>query len=121
MPIYEYLCNSCGVKKEHIQKMSDAPIQVCPECGSADYIKQISAAGFQLKGSGWYVTDFKNKPATDAAQSKNGAQKQSADSKTESQTGTATGTTATNAAATTGTTTQPAKNSDTTTTRAAAD
>ena len=63
MPIYEYLCNSCGVKKEHIQKMSDAPVLACPECGGDNYVKQISAAGFQLKGSGWYVTDFKNKPS----------------------------------------------------------
>lgn len=60
MPIYEYRCNSCGYEKEHLQKISDTPISVCPACGSADYIKLISAAGFQLKGSGWYVTDFKN-------------------------------------------------------------
>lgn len=60
MPIYEYLCNSCGAEKEHLQKISDAPIAACPVCGSGDYIKRISAAGFQLKGSGWYVTDFKN-------------------------------------------------------------
>jgi len=60
MPIYEYLCNSCGAEKEHLQKISDAPIAVCPVCGSSNYIKRISAAGFQLKGSGWYVTDFKN-------------------------------------------------------------
>ncbi|MCP5244699.1 MAG: zinc ribbon domain-containing protein [Burkholderiales bacterium] len=71
MPIYEYLCNSCGTKKEHMQKMSDAPIQVCPECGSKAYAKQISAAGFQLKGSGWYVTDFKNKPTQPSAKSGN--------------------------------------------------
>jgi putative FmdB family regulatory protein len=60
MPIYEYRCNSCGAEKEHLQKISDAPISVCPACGSGDYIKQISAAGFQLKGSGWYATDFKS-------------------------------------------------------------
>ncbi len=60
MPIYEYRCNSCGSEKEHLQKMSDEPIAVCPACGGDDYIKLISAAGFQLKGSGWYVTDFKN-------------------------------------------------------------
>lgn len=60
MPIYEYLCNSCGAEKEHLQKISDAPIAVCPVCGGSNYIKRISAAGFQLKGSGWYVTDFKN-------------------------------------------------------------
>lgn len=61
MPIYEYLCNSCGAEKEHLQKINDAPIAVCPVCGSNNYTKLISAAGFQLKGSGWYVTDFKNK------------------------------------------------------------
>ena len=60
MPIYEYLCNSCGAEKEHLQKISDAPIAACPVCGSSNYTKLISAAGFQLKGSGWYVTDFRN-------------------------------------------------------------
>lgn len=60
MPIYEYRCAACGAQKEHLQKMSDAPIAACPACGSADYAKQLSAAGFQLKGNGWYVTDFKN-------------------------------------------------------------
>ena len=60
MPIYEYLCNSCGAEKEHLQKISDAPIAACPVCGSSNYTKLISAAGFQLKGDGWYVTDFRN-------------------------------------------------------------
>src|SRR4030065_539321 len=64
MPIYEYLCNSCGAEKEHLQKISDAPITACPVCGSSNYTKLISAAGFQLKGSGWYVTYFKNKKKT---------------------------------------------------------
>jgi putative FmdB family regulatory protein len=63
MPIYEYLCNSCGAEKEHLQKINDAPITACPVCGSSNYTKLISAAGFQLKGSGWYVTDFKNNKA----------------------------------------------------------
>ena len=63
MPIYEYLCNSCGAEKEHLQKISDAPIAACPVCGSSNYTKLISAAGFQLKGSGWYVTDFRNNKA----------------------------------------------------------
>lgn len=63
MPIYEYLCNACGAEKEHLQKISDAPIAACPDCGSSSYVKRISAAGFQLKGSGWYVTDFKNNKA----------------------------------------------------------
>lgn len=60
MPIYEYHCSACGAAKEHLQKISDAPIANCPACGSESYSKQISAAGFQLKGSGWYATDFKN-------------------------------------------------------------
>jgi putative FmdB family regulatory protein len=59
MPIYEYKCTSCGHKKEVLQKMSDAPLTQCPACGKATLSKLISAAGFQLKGSGWYATDFK--------------------------------------------------------------
>lgn len=86
MPIYEYLCNSCGVKKEHIQKMNDSPIKACPLCGSEQYIKQVSAAGFQLKGSGWYVTDFKNKnsQSTPKTENQNEPQTQSPDTKTDS-------------------------------------
>ena len=60
MPIYEYRCGSCGFEKEYLQKVNDAPVAVCPACGSDAYTKLISAAGFQLKGSGWYATDFKN-------------------------------------------------------------
>ena len=59
MPIYEYKCTNCGHKKEVLQKMSDAPLTECPACGKATLSKLISAAGFQLKGSGWYATDFK--------------------------------------------------------------
>ena len=59
MPIYEYRCDSCGFQKEHLQKMSDAPLADCPACGQASYVKLVSAAGFQLKGTGWYATDFK--------------------------------------------------------------
>jgi putative FmdB family regulatory protein len=59
MPIYEYKCTSCGHEKEVLQKMSDAPLKECPACGKATLSKLISAAGFQLKGSGWYATDFK--------------------------------------------------------------
>ncbi|MDI3514481.1 MAG: FmdB family zinc ribbon protein [Gammaproteobacteria bacterium] len=59
MPIYEYRCPSCGFQKEHLQKMSDQPLSTCPSCGAAGYAKLLSAAGFQLKGSGWYATDFK--------------------------------------------------------------
>ncbi|SOD40800.1 FmdB family zinc ribbon protein [Nitrosovibrio sp. Nv4] len=60
MPIYEYRCGSCSFEKEYLQKVNDAPVAACPACGSDAYAKLISAAGFQLKGSGWYVTDFKN-------------------------------------------------------------
>ena len=59
MPIYEYRCAACGHHGEHLQKVSDAPLTKCPECGKAKYRKQLSAAGFQLKGTGWYATDFK--------------------------------------------------------------
>jgi putative FmdB family regulatory protein len=59
MPIYEYRCAGCGHQGEHLQKVSDAPLKVCPECGKAKYRKQLSAAGFQLKGTGWYATDFR--------------------------------------------------------------
>ncbi|HEY6094682.1 MAG TPA: zinc ribbon domain-containing protein [Gallionellaceae bacterium] len=63
MPIYEYRCGSCGVQNDVMQKMSDAELTTCPACGKETYSKQLSAAGFQLKGNGYYVTDFKNKPA----------------------------------------------------------
>ena len=59
MPVYEYRCSACGHADEHLQKVSDAPLKVCPACGKAKYQKQLSAAGFQLKGTGWYATDFK--------------------------------------------------------------
>ena len=60
MPIYEYLCQSCGHALEALQKMSDDPLSDCPECSKPDLKKQISAAGFRLSGSGWYETDFKS-------------------------------------------------------------
>jgi putative FmdB family regulatory protein len=60
MPIYEYACPDCGAQNEHMQKLADAKIAACPKCGSTNYTKKISAAGFALKGSGWYVTDFRN-------------------------------------------------------------
>lgn len=66
MPIYEYRCGSCGFQKDHLQKISDPVLSTCPECGQESYAKLLSAAGFQLKGSGWYATDFKggaSKPA----------------------------------------------------------
>lgn len=59
MPIYAYKCGSCGHAKDVLQKVSDTPLTVCPACGADSFAKQITAAGFQLKGSGWYVTDFR--------------------------------------------------------------
>ena len=59
MPIYAYKCASCGHAKDVLQKMSDAALTDCPECGKSTFAKQLTAAGFQLKGSGWYATDFK--------------------------------------------------------------
>ena len=59
MPIYAYKCGSCGHAKDVLQKMSADPLTVCPECGAEAFTKQLTAAGFQLKGSGWYVTDFR--------------------------------------------------------------
>jgi putative FmdB family regulatory protein len=60
MPIYAYKCSSCGHEKDVLQKISDAPLTDCPDCGAPSFFKQLTAAGFQLKGSGWYATDFKN-------------------------------------------------------------
>ena len=60
MPIYAYRCATCGHAQDTLQKMSDPVLTVCPACGAATYEKQVTAAGFQLKGSGWYVTDFRD-------------------------------------------------------------
>jgi putative FmdB family regulatory protein len=60
MPIYAYKCSACGHAKDVLQKISDAPLTQCPGCGAASFSKQVTAAGFQLKGSGWYVTDFRD-------------------------------------------------------------
>ncbi|WP_194720626.1 FmdB family zinc ribbon protein [Noviherbaspirillum malthae] len=60
MPIYAYRCESCGFAKDVLQKVSDAPLTDCPSCAKSTFKKQLTAAGFQLKGTGWYVTDFRN-------------------------------------------------------------
>jgi len=60
MPLYEYKCSSCAHQQEFLQKWSDAPLTVCTACGKETFKKMLTAAGFQLKGSGWYATDFKN-------------------------------------------------------------
>jgi putative FmdB family regulatory protein len=76
MPIYEYRCSQCGHELEALQKLADAPLTTCPACHAATLVKQMSAAGFQLKGSGWYATDFrgsKTKPAESGDGAKTGA------------------------------------------------
>ena len=70
MPIYEYLCDNCSHHLEALQKMSDEPLVFCPECGEAGLRKQVSAAAFRLKGTGWYETDFKNSDKKKPAESK---------------------------------------------------
>jgi putative FmdB family regulatory protein len=67
MPIYAYRCSACGHAKDVLQKLSDAPLSTCPACGAESFSKQLTAAGFQLKGSGWYATDFKGGSAPAAA------------------------------------------------------
>ncbi len=66
MPIYAYRCAECGHAKDALQRLSDAPLTTCPACGAEAFQKQVTAAGFQLKGSGWYVTDFKDGGAKSA-------------------------------------------------------
>lgn len=67
MPIYAYRCEACGFAKDVLQKMSDAPLTECTACGKSAFKKQVTAAGFQLKGSGWYVTDFRGGQSAPAA------------------------------------------------------
>jgi len=84
MPIYPYRCENCGFQKDALQKLSDAPLRDCPECGQPRLVKQLTAAGFALKGTGWYVTDFRDsgkksasadaaKPAAASAETSGGA------------------------------------------------
>jgi putative FmdB family regulatory protein len=73
MPIYAYKCDSCGHAKDVLQKMSDDPLTQCPSCGAPTFNKQLTAAGFQLKGSGWYATDFKGGAASTSAPAVAGA------------------------------------------------
>src|SRR5947199_1198981 len=69
MPIYAYRCDECGFAKDVLQKISDPVLTVCPSCGKSSFKKQVTAAGFQLKGTGWYVTDFRggSAPSTGTA------------------------------------------------------
>ena len=73
MPIYAYRCTACGHAKDVLQKMSDPVLSTCPACGAEAFTKQVTAAGFQLKGSGWYATDFKGGGAAAAAGGAGGA------------------------------------------------
>lgn len=66
MPIYEYRCTDCGSQDEHLQKLGELPMRICPVCGKETYTKLLSVAGFHLKGSGWYATDFKGSGAKPA-------------------------------------------------------
>src|SRR5690242_17131603 len=86
MPIYEYRCEACGHTDEHLQKVSEAPLKVCPACGKPKYRKQLSAAGFQLKGTGWYATDFKSAPKKPADKKADAAKDTKTDSKPETKT-----------------------------------
>jgi putative FmdB family regulatory protein len=83
MPIYEYRCASCGYEGEYLQRLSDAPITDCPSCGKPEMTKLISAAGFQLKGSGWYATDFKNSGRAPAKKDGGEKSEQSSSEKSE--------------------------------------
>jgi putative FmdB family regulatory protein len=86
MPIYEYRCSSCGHELEALQKFADAPLTDCPTCSEQSLVKLVSAAGFQLKGSGWYATDFKGgggKPAATKAGGDGKAAEAKADGKSE--------------------------------------
>ena len=90
MPIYAYKCESCGFAKDVLQKMSDAPLHDCPACNQTTFKKQLTAAGFQLKGSGWYATDFKGSgnapaaaPVADAPASDSNNKPAPADAKVE--------------------------------------
>jgi len=76
MPIYVYRCGACGYQKEFLKRLSDAPLTDCPECGKRAFNKLVTAAGFHLKGTGWYATDFKNSGAKPAAKQDKSQSKQ---------------------------------------------
>lgn len=84
MPIYEYKCKACEHKFDKLQKISDDPLKICPECSAAELVKLVSAAGFRLKGTGWYETDFKNpsKKSNDTTKSSSSDSAKSSDSST---------------------------------------
>lgn len=80
MPIYEYVCRACGTERDVMQKISDAPLTTCPQCQAEAFEKKVSAAGFQLKGGGWYVTDFRGDSKKGNSGSDSGADKTSTES-----------------------------------------
>ena len=84
MPIYEYKCKACEHKFDKLQKISDDPLKICPECGAAELVKLVSAAGFRLKGTAWYETDFKNssKKSNDTTKSSSSDSAKSSDTST---------------------------------------
>ena len=86
MPIYEYLCEKCGHQFDELQKISDKPLKKCPECGRNSLTKLVSAAGFRLKGGGWYETDFKSGNKKNLAQS-DGSSSKDSDSSAKSSSG----------------------------------
>ncbi|HCX87645.1 MAG TPA: FmdB family transcriptional regulator [Gammaproteobacteria bacterium] len=81
MPIYEYVCDKCSHHLEALQKLSDEPLVFCPECGETTLRKQVSAAAFRLKGTGWYETDFKNSDKKKPAESKSEGKDEGKDKK----------------------------------------
>lgn len=88
MPIYEYECSACGHRLEAFQSMSEAPLTECPVCNKTALQKLISAAGFQLKGTGWYVTDFRNKgKKPDSGSSNSGSSSSSSSGQTSQSSG----------------------------------
>ena len=83
MPIYEYRCEACGHQEEFLQRASEPPLTECPVCRKPSFHKLLSAAGFQLKGSGWYATDFRNKPAKPAEKKSEDKSESKTDAKTD--------------------------------------
>ena len=79
MPIYEYVCRACGTERDVMQKISDAPLTACPQCHAEAFEKKVSAAGFQLKGGGWYVTDFRGDSKKTGGGADSGSEKSATD------------------------------------------
>jgi putative FmdB family regulatory protein len=84
MPIYEYRCEACGHQEEFLQKVSEPPLTECPVCRKPTFTKMLSAAGFQLKGSGWYATDFRSKGTKPAEKKADGKTEAKPEGKPES-------------------------------------